>query len=101
MSVTWVQHWVIRTCRSKRPVTDNFFLTLFATDKMDNVQRDFHSSNLEDFELLRRPTQGATRTLSSNPNSSKSLMNIFPARIGPTVCELLGPTVTLYKRRSQ
>jgi hypothetical protein len=61
---------------------------------MNSIQRDFHSSNLGDFELLRRLTQGTTRTLSSNPNSSKSLTNIFPARIGPTVCELLGPTVS-------
>jgi hypothetical protein len=32
-------------------------------------------------------------TFSSKPNSSKSLTNILPARIGPTVCELLGPTI--------
>lgn len=33
-----------------------------------------------------------SHTLSSRPNSLRSAMNILPARMGPTVCELLGPT---------
>jgi hypothetical protein len=48
---------------------------------------------LGDIEMSCYRVSRFTPTLSNKPNASKSLMNIFPARIGPTVCELLGPTI--------
>ena len=35
-------------------------------------------------------------TFSSRPNSWRSFMKMLAARIGPTVCELLGPTIVYF-----
>ena len=50
------------------------------------------SPNTGDCELSCGICYDIARTRSRIPRSLKSLMNMLPARMGPTVCELLGPT---------
>ena len=51
-----------------------------------------HHLNPQTVSQVRRLSREMARTRSRIPKSLRSLMNMLPALIGPTVCELLGPT---------
>src|ERR1700679_3685424 len=78
-----------------QPVTriSEYILALLVMRWTETYSEIFIVLTLGYIEMSHYRMSRFTPTLPSKSNTSKSLMNIFPARIGPTVCELLGPTI--------